>query len=265
MSLHMAAVVLPTWQWVLLMSLCFGSLTIALYCLLFMVPLKSFVQKVNSLGGGMEGIRKYVDGLRSETEKRIASVQGHLQQELEQTRAEFRGAMDALTQSTRQAQSGIQKLDGEVQGLQTELRGTVSEMGEMSAGLGKIHKQLGELRNDFDVLQVELRGSVQQLVSDSYQQIEGTVLSALEAVKDEMLRGAGKLQASRDPGPTLRPASPRPLVGPRYKPSRRRPSSKIISAEPLFANLEKVEKGPAKDGGEKGGGRTMKGEPAPAK
>ena len=72
---ELAVVALRNWQWVVLIVLCFGSLIIALYCLLFMVPLKSFVERINSLGGGMKGIRAYIEGVKSETERQIADVQ----------------------------------------------------------------------------------------------------------------------------------------------------------------------------------------------
>ena len=261
MGLQLAVVVLLTWQWVLLIVLCFGSLIIALYCLLFTVPLKSFVERINSLGGGMKGMRSYVDGVRGETEERIAAVQEQLEGELNESHAELRGAIDSAVERASRAQAGLQKLDRAAQSLQTGLRDNACDVGNLSAGLATVHKELQELRSDFEALQAELRGAVGQMVSDSYQQLEGTVLSALEALKDGMLRGGTVPHPPRDHA--LRPLSD----GTPAKDSRRRTSDKIIAAEPLFAGLEKGKADRPGGRGKDAGGEVPDGQehPAPAK
>ena len=262
MGPQLAVVVLPTWQWVLLIVLCFGSLIIGLYCLLFMVPLKSFVERINSLGGGMKGIRSYVEGVRSETEERIAAVQEQVAAGLKESQTELRSAVDSAAQKAGQAQAGLQRLERAAQSLQAELRDNASAVRDLSAGLAAMRKESEELRSDFEALQSELRGSVDQKVSDSYQQLEGTVLSALEALKDGMLRAA---TAQHPPSATH---VPRPTFeGSPAKDPRRRQPDKIIRAEPLFAVLEKAKGNAAKrlgkDAGE--GVPDSQEHPAPAK
>jgi len=262
MGLQLAVVVLPTWQWVLLIVLCFGSLIIGLYCLLFMVPLKSFVERINSLGGGMKGIRSHVEGVRSETEERIAAVQEHAEGELKESHAELRGAVDSAAQRAGQAQAGLQRLERAAQNLQAGLRDNASDARSLSAGLATMRKELEELRSDFEALQAELRGSVGQMVSESYQQLEGTVLSALEALKDGMLRAATvphSPSAGHGPRPTFDRSS--------GKDSRRRQPDKIIRAEPLFTVLDKDKGNAAKRHGKDAGEEVPDGQehPAPAK
>ena len=266
MIVYPAVAILETWQAVVLILLCFGSLIIALYCLFFMVPLKSFVRRINSLGGGVRGIRAHVNGVRSETEKRISVMEEVLRNELGKLRADLQGALDAAADSASRAHSGLQGLERTVQHFQAQLREHSSDGRKLSEGLAHMRKELSDLRNDLDVVEVELRGSVSQLASDSYKQLEATVLGALEVLQDEMLRAADKLRGSGE-----RPASWKPSPSARIgttsgKDSRRRASGKIIPAEPLFAELDKGSKGEASKGGpDQDESRRTQQETAPAK
>ncbi len=244
--------VFGTLQGIVLILLCFASLIIALYCLLFMVPLKRFVAKINSLGGGMKGIRAHVAGLQSETQKKIGALRESVTEELDGTRQELQDAVGALAKEMLQAQAGVQRLDRATHNLQAGLRDDASDVRKLSATVNTLRKEAAELRNDFEALEVELHGSVRQLVSDSSQQLEGTVLSALEAVQDEMLRGTRKLRASRNSASGPGPGGPRPRLGrPVYKGSHGRPSGKIVAAEPLFSELEKGQDVAGPEGGAK--------------
>ena len=51
------------------------SLVIALYCLLFMVPVKRFWERIRTLGGGLKGIEAHVDGVRSKVSRRLEEVE----------------------------------------------------------------------------------------------------------------------------------------------------------------------------------------------
>jgi len=239
MGLHVAAVVFPTWQAVVLILLCFGSLIIALYCLFFMVPLKSFVERIDSLGGGMKGMESHVDGLKNETDRRVASLEERICESLRELRCELQQSIDTAADKTTRALDGLQRLDKATHNLQAEIRDAASDTRKLGASLDAVRAGLDDLRSDFTALEGELRGSVNQQVSDSYQKLESTVLSALEAVQDDMLRGASKLRAWQSPTPPSRPA-PNGKLGTRgLKDSRRKATSKIISAEPLFADAEK--------------------------
>ncbi len=230
-------VVFSTWQGVLLILLCFGSLLIALYCLLFMVPLKSFVNRINLLGGGVRGIRAYVDGMRSENEERIAALEDLLHEQLSALRAEMEGGIESGAASSRQAEAHMQQLERTVQTLRAELGNSTAELRKLPASLDTLRRQLGEVRNDFEVLEAQLAGSVRKLVADSYQQIEGTVLSALGTVQDEMLRGSSELLASREPKPHGGPRSASRFGERGLKSPRLRGSRKIIPAAPLFPDV----------------------------
>ena len=207
MSAGLGVVAFSTWLGVLLIVLCFGSLLIALYCLLFTVPLNSFVQRVNSLGGGMRGIRAHVDDMLSQTDRRIAEMQRLMHEGMEEGLRESRAELEQHARS----------------------------VAELRADLNALHEQLADLRNDSEVLEGELAGRVRTLVSESYRALAGTVLGAHEAVRDEMLRGAKKLRHPHDPRP------PTGRWGERGQSDAHRQSErKIISALPLFGDTEKA-------------------------
>jgi len=243
MGLHLAAVVFSTWQAVILILLCFGSLIIALYCLFFMVPLRSFVERVNLLGGGMKGIESHLDGVQGEVERRIATVEELVRAAMREVRCELQEAIQQVTNRTSRTQENVQRLDRATQNLQAELRDAVADTRKLAASVDAMRAALDEIRDDFAALDGELRGAISQQVTDSYQKLESTVLSALEAVQDDMFRGTSKLRSWQAPAPSHKPAGKfgvRPT-----RDSRRRPLSKIISAEPLFADAEKAEQSEA--------------------
>jgi len=266
MSLQLGLAVLETWQAVVLIVLCFGSLIIALYCLLFMVPLKSFVSRINSLGGGMKGMRAHLDGVRNETESRIGAIDQFVRGEFDRVRAELRQGLDAAAAGAQQARVQVQRLDGAVQRLQADLRECASDGRKLSEGAGALQKELAEVRSDLGVVEVELRGAVNQLVSDSYQQVEGTVLGALEAMQDEMLRGAARLHRPGYMAASWKPAPPGGVRRPSGRDSGRRTGSKIISAKPLFGDLAREPQVPAsEEGADDDEAMRTRQEPAPAK
>ena len=208
MGLHLAAVVFPTWQAVVLILLCFVSLLISLYCLLFMVPLKSFVARINLLGGGMKGIETHVDGIRSETERRMAALEKQIRDGMDQLRAEVQAATNATGDKAAHLQESIQKLERAAHNLQAEVRATASDTRKMEAALATFRAGMEEVQNDFSALEGELRSTVNQQVNVSYQKLESTVLSALQAVRDDMLRGASRLRTWQAPSPPPPPPSP---------------------------------------------------------
>ena len=76
---------------------------------------------------------------------------------------------------------------------------------------------------------MKLRESVRQLVGESFKSVESTVLSALDAIQEEMLSGSPQPAPAAAPFPH-RPRPTRPAAG-----DGRRRSERII--EPLFAGL----------------------------
>ncbi|MFP4027416.1 MAG: hypothetical protein ACLFWL_06460 [Candidatus Brocadiia bacterium] len=227
-------VVFPTWQAILLIVLCFGSLIIALYCLFFMVPLKSFARRINSLGGGMRGIRKHLEGINQEIDGRIEQMRDDFEQRLREQREEWDESLTLLSKTAKNAEAGLKKLDATTQSLQAEIRESSSDARKVARNLDDLKKQLLELQDDFQVLEDELEGSVRQMVTDSFHQLESTILSALESVQDEMLRGNSRFRGtSLNSGKKHSNGSRghyEPKKGRKTKPE----ADKIISAEPLF-------------------------------
>ncbi|MHC4592108.1 MAG: hypothetical protein ACYS8L_05370 [Planctomycetota bacterium] len=232
---------MPQWQQVVLIIVGFGALIIALYCLFFMVPVKRFWERINSLGGGIEGVESHVAGVHDEIAGRLAGLEETIGEQITQSREAAQNRLERLAKDSRESQRELERLRKDVQALQAGLRQAGSDDMKVNRSLESLAKQLQQLRGDFDALDVELRESVRQLVSDSFNTVESTVLSALDAVQEEILYGASE--------PSSRP--PKGLE-PRQKPDRRPPAGfggaerspgdKIIPMEPLFAGLHRNEK-----------------------
>lgn len=245
----LGAVVFSTWQGIFLILLCFGSLGIAIYCLLFMVPVKSFMQRINSLGGGMEGIRSHVDGVRMEVEERIEEVERALGEQLEEVSRRSREDTAQLRKKLRSASQTLRKLDSGVRELREELSRAQTHREDLQRSAKSLGAGVRDLRHDFKALEEELDAQVRQTVAGSYQQIEGTVLSALKAVQKDMLRVSRGLRKG-GPGSTV-PRKGRGKGGKKgaqkgkSKSDRQQEPGKIISAEPLFgeSHYEKPEGG----------------------
>ncbi|MHC4592258.1 MAG: hypothetical protein ACYS8L_06135 [Planctomycetota bacterium] len=227
---------MPQWQQVVLIIVGFGALIIALYCLFFMVPVKRFWERINSLGGGIEGVESHVAGVHDEIAGRLAALEEATREQIAENREAAQSRLERLAKDSRESQRELDRLRKDVQALQAGLRQAGSDDMKVGRSLESLAKQLQQLRGDFDALDVELRESVRQLVSDSFNTVESTVLSALDAVQEEILYGASE--------PSSRSTK---ALQPRQKPDRRPPSGfggaerspgdKIIPIEPLFAGL----------------------------
>lgn len=243
------------WQAVVLILFSCASLIIALYCLFFMVPVKRFWERIRSLGGGMKGIEAHIDGVRDETGRGLAELESSMRQHVAQSRESAQTALDRLARESRETHRELEKLRKDLQALQAELRAAAGDSTKVAQGLASLTKQVHQLRNDFDALDVELRQSVRQLVASSFNSVESTVLSALEAIQGEIVYGASK---SSDTTKPFRPDQepPRP-TSPFNRGPRRRTPENIITVQPLFAGLRGDDGKPeseqgAQDGPEEG-------------
>ena len=226
------AVVFPTWQAVLLIVLSFGSLGVALYCLFFMVPLKSFVHHIDSLGGGMEGIRSYVDGIRSDIENRIQQLEGDIREQLDAHRQELSERVSSVTQVARDAEAALRELDQKVQKLQADLREDEKDVRQVLTQMDSARSEITELRNDLKTAEEKMRGTLNQMVADSYRKVESTVISALGALQDQLVQPADA-SSHRNGHPFAQDRGSRESSG-RGNRKAKTNEDKIISAEPLF-------------------------------
>ncbi len=244
---------MPRWQIVILIVFSVSSLIIALYCLIFMVPLKRFRERISSLGGGMKGIESYVGGVRERVEARLGALEEQVQQQLDEGRQTAESAVDALARDQRELRREVEKLRKEAQSLQAELRETRDDAMKVVRSHQALSKRLEQIAGDFDALDVELRESVRQLVADSFSSVESMVLSALEAVQEEMLYGPSE-PSSSPKGFAPRRDQPRPA--PRFAAGSDAERDNIITVEPLFARLRDEEREgrdegePQQEGGE---------------
>jgi predicted nucleic acid-binding Zn-ribbon protein len=269
----MAEVVFATWQAVFLIVLCFASLIIALYCLFFMVPLRSFMKHVNSLGGGMEGMRSHVEGVRDEVESRIDSLaesfRGNLtqqaqnlhqheeklqehgetlgqhekslarqRQKLNRQKQELGASVSSAAQTARAAQEKLQAIEGVLHNVQAKLRERNGDVSSLAKEMETLRSRHAGLSNDFEVLESELQGEVQRSVKNSYRRLESTVLGALEELQDEMLRSTHEIRGRKDGPGRAHPGTGHHFHTGSAKKSGGNGSNKIISAEPLFSEVE---------------------------
>lgn len=229
-----AVIHLPSAFDTFLLLLCLGAFGMSLWCLLFMAPLtrlKRFMATIDSLGGGMKGIEAHVDGVRDEIKTRLAELEEKARRQVEEARQAATAGLDKLARENRELQREMERLRKDVQSLQAELRATGADTMKVGQSCKALTKQLQQLRSDFDALDVELRESVRQLVADSFSTVESTVLSALDAVQEEILYGVSASTPPSKPLPTC-PEPSRPVFG-----GERRGRDNIIPVEPLFANL----------------------------
>lgn len=291
----MAEVVFAAWQAVFLIVLCFASLVIALYCLFFMVPLRSFMKHVNSLGGGMEGIRSHVEGVRDQVEARIDSLEESLRenltqqaqnlhqheetlqkqeetlaqhekslacqrQKLSRQKQELSSSVSSAAETARAAREKLQGIEGVLRNIQEKLRDKNSDVSSLAKEMETLRSRHAGLSNDFEVLESGLEGEVQRSVKNAYRRLESTVLGALEELQDEMLRSTHDIRGRKDGPGRGHPGPGRHFHTGSAKKSGGNGSNKIISAEPLFSEVEHEEEPSASPdeaesnpGGEQGG------------
>ncbi len=233
----LAEVVFATWQAIFLIVLCFGSLAASLYCIFFMVPLRSFMKHVNSLGGGMEGIRSHVEGVREEIDTRL----NELEEDLHTALAEHKeGVSNSVADAERIASGNKEQLESladTVQELKQTLANTRDDLQELDDQLTTLRTRHASLNSNVQGLEGEIEGAVQKTVRDAYANLEGSILGALEALQDEMLRPPS---AGGDEGQERNRKSSGPAGHYRSRSSDESDeyADKIISAEPLFSEVD---------------------------
>jgi outer membrane murein-binding lipoprotein Lpp len=224
----------PTWLTVVLIILCLLSLVGVGWCLLFMAPLEKFRKHVNSLGGGMKGIEEHLAEVSTEIHGRLAGLEESSRQKIGETRENVEASLSKLAEDASQFRADLEALGREVAQLRTEHEAAATNGARAIQSLDAVTKQLARLRSDFESLDVELRESVRQLVGESFSTVESTVLSALDAVQEEIVYGISE-PTGRSPRFRPRQTDPRP-PSPHSRPTGRSRDN-IISVAPLFAGL----------------------------
>ncbi len=236
---------LAAWQAVVLIILSFGSLVIALYCLLFMVPLKKFVQRIESLGGGMEGIKNHLSGVEAHFDGELRRIESSQADRIDHISAEAARRVETVEQEVREAMNAASRLGNMCHTLEESLKEMQEQLklgADRSAG---IEGRLRELRRDMSVQAEETEGKLQNEVKESFYELEATILATLEVLRDELLPPKKELSV-RDPGAVFSPSSQKKT---RHRDDQEPPDNKIISAGPLFARPETPKRDRADDGG----------------
>jgi uncharacterized protein (DUF3084 family) len=209
------------------------SLGLSLYCLFFFIfPATRLRKRLRSLGGGLKGIEAHVDGVRDSISKRLDDATGELRDQLAAVRQETAGTLDRLSRESRQAQRDLEALRKEVLSLQADLRATSGQGRKLGHVVDAVSGRLQQLRSDLEARNAEMRQLVRQQVSDSFATVESTVLSALEAIQEEIIYGTSASPQAPPPvrsGPAVRGVTTRHTRG------------NIIAVGPLFPNLHRDE------------------------
>jgi uncharacterized protein YoxC len=231
---------IATWQAVVLIVLCCSALIISLYCLFFMVPLKRFMEHIDSLGGGVKGVEEHVDGVASEMRERLDAVEKETQELLDEKSSELRkkirestntlqNRVKSTSSTARQASQRLQELSDSVEALKSRLENQENRTEELDEAMKKVSRRLQQLQNDFDSLEGETHQSVQREVNESFRELESTVLASLDAVQKNILRGVPGHEEGPGGGPEGREEGEKGHRG-----WNQEDSPKIISAGPLF-------------------------------
>ena len=216
-----------------------GALIIALWCLFFMVPVKRFWERMETLGGGLKGIEGYVDEVHRDLCQKLSEMETMMRQQVSQAQETTQEAVDQAAEDGRKASRELDRLRADLQALQAELRDTATNSTRMTHNVEALSKRLGSLQDEFTSLDVKLEQSVKQRTMESFKELEATVLSALDAIQEEMV---GKpLRRQGEPHSTV--PFPRP-TGMRTENSPRNANGnggQKVKIEPLFDNLGGVE------------------------
>ena len=233
--LGIANVTLPAWQAIFLILLSFGSLIIALYCLFFMVPLKKFVRRIESLGGGVEGLKNHLSGVETYVEKELQRIESLQADQLDSVKTDSEERLHVLREQVEQAQESLNRLKNTCDTLEVTAEDQQKKLADITGNNENIERRLKELQRDMNVVTEEAHGKVQKEVSKAFQELEATVLSTLEVLRDELLvaRKSGDADGSRPPR-----FQPESHSEDQHREGEDMPGSKIISAGPLFSRSD---------------------------
>ncbi len=215
-----------------------SAVIISLYCLFFMVPVKRFWERIHSLGGGIKGIEEHVRGVREEIAKRLRELERQHEEQVSELGEQARSSTEELRKGDRELRREGDRLRNELQSLQAEVRQAISANAKLTQRADALTTELSQLRNDFEALGAELRESVRHQVADSFMSVESTILSALDAVQDEMLYGVTQPPSSRGPFPARHRSRDSECGEER---------DNIITMGPLFAGLPPEDEGTGTD------------------
>ncbi|MFO7956723.1 MAG: hypothetical protein R6X33_06445 [Candidatus Brocadiia bacterium] len=210
------------------------ALIISLYCLFFMVPVKRFWERVRTLGGGIKGIEAHVNGVHDSVNRQVEQLREQTEERAEAHREEVEQKLEELSRDDRKTRRELEVVKGEVGAAQEELRETAEQLRKAVRNMEALSKRVQQLRTDFDTLDVEVKESVRQQVANSFSTVESTVLSALEAIQEEILYGVSDGDSSEPP--RREPPTPSPGGG-----TARRTRDNIITVEPLFGGKGRSE------------------------
>ena len=235
--------VLQPWHAITLIFISCVALIISLYSLLFTVPIKRFWEHIESLGGGLEGVKKHMEGVKADVSRRVDSIEEQMREQIEAETQDLQKKTDrlatkvednteALSAEIEKAQKRLQELKKALATARSELEEVGSDKESLARAVTKLSERVDDLESDFESIDMELRESIARRVSESQRQVEASVLSALDAIQDQILDSSAAGSGSRST------AEGRWSGRTRDSSEEGADGANIISAEPLFSHLE---------------------------
>jgi len=177
------------------------AIIMSLYCIMFMVPLKRFWERIDTIGGGLKGVETYVDGIGEDVRRKLTDAGKTAAAQIEQARQENQQSVDEAVAQITHARSELQTVRNELKALESNLSQAQGGSDKVERGIEALNKRLRQMRRDFDSQEARLRDAARKQIADSFKTIESTVLSALDALHDEMLTaGPATTSTSSDRG-----------------------------------------------------------------
>jgi cytochrome c556 len=182
---------------------------------LFMVPVKRFWERMETLGGGLKGIEGYVDEVHKDLCQKLSEMETSMRQQVSQAQESTQEAVEKAAEDGKKARQELDRLRAELKNLEQELRQASGSSTRVSHNVDALGKRLSTLQDEFASLDTKLEQSVKQRVMESCRDMESTVLSALDAVQEEMLGRPLQRHEGKSPRMPIRPRStPRRNAGP---------------------------------------------------
>jgi chromosome segregation ATPase len=171
--------------YVLILSV--AAVLMSLYCIIFMVPLKRFWERIDTIGGGLKGVEIYVDSIDEDLRRKLTAAGKTAAEQIEQARRENQQSVDEAVEQIAHAREELEAVHGELKALEGNLSHAQGGSDKVERGIEAMNKRLRQMRRDFDSQEARLRDAARKQIAESGKTIESTVLSALDALHDEML------------------------------------------------------------------------------
>ena len=163
------------------------AIILAVRCTLFSVPLKRFLERIDTIGGGIKGVETYVDSIDEDLRRKLTAADKTAAAQIEQARQENQQSVDQAVAQITHAREELDAVRNEMKALESNLSQAQGGSDKVGRDIEAMNKRLRQMSRDFDSQEARLRDAARKQIAEAGKTIESTVLSALDALHDEML------------------------------------------------------------------------------